>query len=119
MALTTTTTLIQAEERQGFALNCPSSVINLSLAANTSKNVLLSSLVDATNKKATYLAFAGNGDFYVLWNGASTSVPAADILDGTSPELTPSVRKITTGITQFSVIAPAAMNLTILLYTGS
>lgn len=118
MALTTETQLLQVQEAQGFALNCPSSVISRSLIANTAVNISVSDLADSNGILPTYLNFSGNGNFYVLWNGTGASVPG-NISDGTAPELNPSVRKITNGITQFSIVAPVDMILTISLYRGN
>ena len=109
---------MQVQEAQGFAINCPSSVISRSLSAETAVNISVSSLADANGTLPTYLIFAGTGNFYVLWNGADAEIPG-NISDGTAPELCPSVRKITNSITQFSIIAPADMILTISLYKGN
>jgi hypothetical protein len=118
MALTTETQLFQVQEGQGFAINCPSSVISRSLSANTSVNISISNLADASGDLPTYLIFSGNGNFYVRWNASSASIPGNNS-DGTAAELNPGVRKITNSITQFSIIAPADMILTILLYRGN
>lgn len=118
MALTTETQLLQVQEAQGFAVNCPSSVIALALSADTPVDIDLTDLEDATGALPTYAIFSATGNFYVLWNDTGAAVPTTD-LTGAAPELNPSVRKLTNSITQFSVVAPASCELTIALYRGN
>lgn len=116
--ITTKHTLIQVEERTGFALQPSASQIALVLTANTAVNVSIADLEDTAGNLPTYLNFAGNGIFYVKWNGTGATVPATTDLTGEAPEITPSLRKIG-GISSFSVVAPDAAVVQIGLYVGS
>lgn len=59
---------------------------------------------------AQYALFAATGDFYVGY-GTTVAIPA-DILDGSSPELNPTMRYIA-GFPYLSLIAPADCKVTV------
>ncbi len=61
---------------------------------------------------ARFALFSCTGDFYVDFAGTLAAVPAANITDGSAPELNPAVRSVE-GYTSFKVIASDAAVLTI------
>lgn len=61
---------------------------------------------------ARFALFSCNNDFYVDFQGGTAAVPAANVTNGSAPELNPAVRGIE-GLSSFSVISPDAAILTI------
>lgn len=117
MALATITNEMSIRDNVTFALTPPNSINAYKLVANTAIDISVSALVDANAKKANVLLFNSTGKFYVKWNGTGATVPAASITDGTAPELTPTVRRIGGGMTQFSIVAPADCIVTMSIFT--
>lgn len=74
------------------------------LAAGVAKSVTIPT-------GARVAIFNATANFYVNWN-AVAAVPAADITNGSGPELNPVARDVT-GDTAFSMIAPADCIVTI------
>lgn len=69
------------------------------------------------NIKPTKVMFSATGDIYVAYtpNGDSTvvaTIPAADVTDGSAPEINPYLRTIA-DFDKISIIAPVACNVTI------
>jgi hypothetical protein len=59
--------------------------------------------------------FNSTGNFYVNWL-TTAAVPAADITNGSAPELNPVARDIA-GLSSFSIIAPADCVVTVAYFT--
>lgn len=53
-----------------------------------------------------FMLFSATGAFYVR-SGGVAAIPAADVMDGSAPALSPSARRVTPAAT-FSIIAPTA-----------
>ena len=64
---------------------------------------------------ATVVLFSSTGDFWVDFSGATAAIPAADVTDGSSPELNPVAREVTSGGT-FSMISAAAQAVSLSFY---
>jgi len=64
---------------------------------------------------ATMVLFSSTGDFWVDFHGATAAIPAADVTDGSSPELNPVARAVTAGGT-FSMISAAAQAVSMSFY---
>jgi len=115
MALTTTNNSLEVKDNNTFALTAPKSINAYVLTSNTAYDVTVSALTDAGGKEAMIVDFSANQDFYVLWGSTGAAVPAANILDGTSPELNPSTRAIR-GVTTFSIVSPVGCIVTMKIY---
>ncbi len=68
--------------------------------------------------KPKYVVFSGDGNFYALFGDSTVTaaIPAADVTDGTAPELNPEAREIPAGATHISLIASAATVITMSFY---
>lgn len=86
----------------------PSSIMARVLAANTAESITVPT-------GAKVVLFSGNTPFYANCY-ATAAVPAADITDGTSPELNPVSYILPSDVTSISVIAPAAGIVTASFY---
>ena len=64
---------------------------------------------------ARFVVFSADAHFWVDPHGATAAVPAADVTDGTSPELNPSGYELR-GMASFSVISPTACKLSMAFY---
>lgn len=64
---------------------------------------------------ANFVSFSANGDFYALFGGSgvTAAIPGSDVIDGTASEMNPMARKIPSGATHISLIAPAATIVTL------
>ena len=79
------------------------------LAADTKEDFTVPALAKA-------VLFSAIGDFYCLIGpSASASVPAADITDGSAPELNPVAREVVAGET-ISLIASAGCRIMMAFY---
>lgn len=78
------------------------------LAANVAETHTLPTHANVVN-------FSATGNFYVNFTTTAT-VPAADVTDGTGSCLNPGVRDVSQ-ITSFSIIAPAAIVVTMEFYS--
>lgn len=90
------------------ALRAPQYIQARILAANTAESITV-----PTN--ARFVVFAANCDFYVSYDADTAVVPSADVDDGTSNEMNPTVRYIP-GLTSLSVISASACILTATFY---
>ena len=91
---------------EAFALRQSNWINARVLAANTAETF-------QAPAGARFVLFSADGDFYCKIAPASTAaaIPAADVTDGTAPELNPAMRYI--GEQEFiSLIAPAATVVT-------
>lgn len=90
------------------ALRAPAYIQARVLAASTAESITV-----PTN--ATFVAFSANCDFYVSYDSDTAVVPGADVDDGTSNELNPTVRYIA-GLSSLSVISPTTCVITAAFY---
>lgn len=90
------------------ALRYPGYIQARVLAASTAESITV-----PTN--ATFVVFSANCDFYVSYDADTAVVPSADVDDGTSNELNPTVRYVG-GLTTLSVISATACILTASFY---
>ncbi len=74
------------------------------LAANTAEAHTVPT--GANGLKANYVVFSANADFWVDV-GKTAAVPAADITDGTAPDLNPTVLYLGGSVTTISLISTA------------
>lgn len=91
----------------GFATLVPTYVDAAVLAADTAETFTCPT-------DANFVIFSSTGDFFAKYDGAAT-VPAADITDGTAPELNP-IARLMDGGTSISLIASAATTVTLSYY---
>ena len=117
MALTTNLTPLSIRENTSFAMVPPQSVIGLVLQANVAVDIDIADLEGANGVTPNVLNFASTTNFYLGWNTTGLAVPVSNILDGSAPELNPSVRKIGANITSFSIVAPSAGYVQIALFS--
>lgn len=87
------------------------------LAAATNENVPVWSYTDAAGitKYSSYVLFSATCNFYVKMGGAA-AIPASDVVDGSAPELNPSMRFLGGNVTTFGLISPDACVVTISFY---
>jgi len=85
------------------------------LAANTAE-VITVPTDSTTGLKAQYVVFSATADFYVQTDGTTAAVPAADITNGTSPELNPTVYLLGSAVTEIDIISPEACIVTLSFY---
>jgi hypothetical protein len=90
------------------ALRAPAYIQVRVLAASTAESITV-----PTN--AAFVAFSANCDFYVSYDSDTAVVPGADVDDGTSNEMNPTVRYVP-GLTSLSVISASACILTASFY---
>lgn len=64
---------------------------------------------------ANFVIFSANSDFYASYDGDDAVVPGADVTNGTSNELNPTVRYIQ-GVTEIDLISPTACIVTMAFY---
>ncbi len=67
---------------------------------------------------AKYAVFSATGNFYALFKNTSVLVatlPAISVADGTASMLNPAAVSVS-GLTNFSIVAPAAVNVVIAWY---
>ncbi|NDD53419.1 NAD/NADP transhydrogenase alpha subunit-like protein [bacterium] len=79
----------------------------LVLAAGTAK------LVDIP-AGANYVTFSPTDNFWVVEGAGPAVIPAVDIINGSSPEQNPTMKRLTKDVTQLSIISANAqvLNLT-------
>lgn len=70
----------------------------LALVANTSKTVDIPA-------GATYVSFSPSDNFWVIEGAGPATIPAADIVNGNSPELNPTMKRLTPNTAQLSFIS--------------
>lgn len=99
-----------------FALRQGSYIDARVLAANTAE-VHTVPTDTASNKRARYVLFSADGDFYMKMGGAA-AVPAADVTDGTASEANPVLREIPSDVTTIGLIAGAARVVTMQFFIG-
>lgn len=90
-----------------FARTAPGKVDALVLAASVIET-------NAVPTGARFVFFAATGNYYARPDGTVT-VPSADITDGTSGEINPTVWDVS-AVTNIMVIAPAACVVTLSFY---
>lgn len=70
--------------------------------------------------KAKRVVFSADGDFYARMDGTAAAVPAADVSDGSAPELNPGVRNISydnsNNPVAISLVSSAARIVTLMFY---
>lgn len=96
-----------------FALRPPDFTDAKVLAANVAEDITVPT--GANSRKASYVNFSSNCDFYANYT-TTAAIPAADIADGTSPELNPTVRYIGSSVTTISVISASPCIITLAWY---
>lgn len=79
----------------------------VTLAAGQAKTV-------AVPEGARVVLFSATGDVWVRF-GAAAAVPAADVLDGSAPELNPAAREIA-GVASIGLAAPSACLANLVFY---
>ena len=67
---------------------------------------------------ARFVVFAASALFYAKFGTSlvAAAIPAADVTDGSAPEMNPEARQIPSGATHISLIAPAATIVTLSFY---
>lgn len=78
------------------------------LAANTAE----SHTVPAGSR---IVVFSSTSDFYVNYT-TTAAIPAADITNGSAPELNPSARILPSSVTTLSLISPTSCTVTMAFY---
>lgn len=78
--------------------------------------VMTGAAISATVPSGAVVAgFSATGNFYANFNGGSAAVPAANVTDGTAPELNPSTRRVA-GVSSISLIGAAGVVVVISYY---
>jgi len=67
---------------------------------------------------AKKVIFSADTNFYALFGDSTVvaAIPAADVVNGSAPELNPESREIPDGVTHVSLISPAAGIVTLSFY---
>jgi hypothetical protein len=61
--------------------------------------------------------FSATGNFWVWWGSGQAALPSGSIIDGTAPDLNPTVRQLKgRGARPFSIIAAASTTVTVQFY---
>jgi hypothetical protein len=69
--------------------------------------------------EARYASFAATGNFYVKFvAGGTAAIPAANVTDGTSSTLNPTVRRVE-GLASFAIIAAAGVVVQVSFYMAN
>lgn len=97
-----------------FALRASTYIDSRVLAANTAETATVPT-DSITGLKANYVVFSSTCSFFTNFRGTAT-VPAADITDGSSSELNPTVRYLAGTITSISIIADSACTVTLMYF---
>ncbi len=74
--------------------------------------------VHAVPTGAQHVLFSATGDFFAKFgaSGVAAAVPAADVTNGSAPELNPAARRVPDGATHVALVAPAACTVTLSWY---
>lgn len=105
------TPVLRNMETRSFAygaLRAPAYINARVLAANVAESISVPTY-------ASFVLFSANCDFYASYDADTAIVPNADVDDGTSNELNPTVRYVP-GLTSISVISASACILTASFY---
>jgi len=97
-----------------FALRASTYIDSRVLAANTAETATVPT-DSLTGLKASYVVFSSTCSFFTNFRGTAT-VPSADITDGSSSELNPTVRYLAGTITSISIIADSACTVTLMYF---
>lgn len=100
-------TLEDSMGRRTDALSPPNCCLVVMLSAGVPKKVVVP-------HGATVMLASCTGLFWVRYGGSAT-LPVADILDGTAPELNPAARSVA-GLSSLGLIAPADCILNLCFY---
>lgn len=104
-----------ADDGRASSFVQPSDTVNARVlaAAGTAE---LSAIPDG----ARYVGFAATADFFALFGDDEVVaiLPAADVTNGTAPELNPGMRAIPEGATHISLVTPTAGAIVTLSYWG-
>lgn len=96
---------IEIQAHNGSFARRPANYIDVRiLAANTAEAYTVPTDT-GSNRKAQYVIFSANCDFWVTTDGTTAAIPAADISDGTSPELNPTQYILGGSVTTLSLIS--------------
>lgn len=99
---------MQVVQQDGIAaMVAPQWIDSRVLAANTAE-------AHTVPTDARFVVFSSDGDFYVRYNGTA-AIPGADVTDGTSAEINPTVRNLS-GVTSISLIASATRVVSMAFY---
>ena len=116
MALTTTINSLQVDGALDYALVPPTSIMVYVLAAGVERDIdLVADFIDSEGKRAKWMSFSSDANFYVKWGAFGAAVPTVDITTGLGVELNPSFRKINS-IDTCSIVSPIDSVVTINLF---
>jgi hypothetical protein len=97
-----------------YALRSTNTIDAAVLSANTADAFTVPTDSE-TGKKANYVVFASNCDFY-LNTSATAAVPGSDVTNGTASEMNPTVRFLGGTVSTLSLISASSCIVTMSFY---